>query len=912
MAFMSPALSRLIAAGDLESRVIERLDAFTEVNCPRDMTSAQVEAWLDWADSLPRDLPSGTWARTGDADTDAFGGATGDYAHRLGQWGLRLGHFTTPAEATDFAEAIEATLLSGLAAPAMGLPSGHRVHPTAGDILPAAADIPPLYLDDHGGRQTLTRTLRDARSAVLRDATQKQLAAALDDIAGAIARSEGEHRASVKSNPALARAAAKARRLGASDALISRQIQLALGAHLGDWGQAAAPQVETVRQRAVIAARDTVSAGDPSGVLMAETALETRGLHLVFDPGDAEALELQNLSPKAAINIDRFHLADDQFALEAFVDTVSLWAQALDIEAAVSFSATGDDALRRHVLRPLGLTLAGVAEAVMGRGLSLNDSTGSDYAAHLFALLEAAAVHTSARLAQAIAPFETFAADKDPLLDRLSQRLYQITALKGHTDIKSRALDLIQAAAKLAKKTGLRNVQSTALYDDAELSLRLGCTLGDTTLGDLRAWLESDDGLLVPTLKACVIKGLRAIGADWDEVRMLVLGHRSLYDAPHINAATLKAKGLSDFEIDRLQEALVTASSLGEVFSTRHIDASFIRDIWGLSESDLAAPGLNLLETIGFSAIEIAAAEAHIFGHKDLSALKARNDAAWHLLAPANLKSAFALRHRVEAFMDSPSTAPYALHWDQGVLDAMKLYAYAAAEGLRALSVGRGEPPAGFALDIPDVEDAPRRTFEPAAKTPAPKVVEKIVERDRTRTKLPDRRKGYIQKAGVGGHKVYIHTGEYEDGQLGEIFIDMHKEGAAFRSLMNNFAIAISIGLQYGVPLEEFVEAYVFTRFEPAGPVTGNDRVRSATSILDYIFRELAISYLDRGDLSNADPAALNADGLGHGDGPVEPEDALPASQLISKGFTRGTATDNLVVVPFRRAVNVTETDMPE
>jgi ribonucleoside-diphosphate reductase alpha chain len=129
----------------------------------------------------------------------------------------------------------------------------------------------------------------------------------------------------------------------------------------------------------------------------------------------------------------------------------------------------------------------------------------------------------------------------------------------------------------------------------------------------------------------------------------------------------------------------------------------------------------------------------------------------------------------------------------------------------------------------------------------------------------------------------------------------MHKEGAAFRSLMNNFAIAISIGLQYGVPLDEFVDAFVFTRFEPAGPVTGNDRVRSATSILDYIFRELAISYLDRDDLSNADPAELTADGLGTGDNRPDdaPTDAMPASQLISKGFARGTKTGNLVVVPF-------------
>jgi ribonucleoside-diphosphate reductase alpha chain len=177
--------------------------------------------------------------------------------------------------------------------------------------------------------------------------------------------------------------------------------------------------------------------------------------------------------------------------------------------------------------------------------------------------------------------------------------------------------------------------------------------------------------------------------------------------------------------------------------------------------------------------------------------------------------------------------------------------------------------------------------------------VEKVVERDRTRRKLPDRRKGYIQKAAVGGHKVYIHTGEYEDGELGEIFIDMHKEGAAFRSLMNNFAIAISIGLQYGVPLEEFVDAFVFTRFEPAGTVSGNDSIKSATSILDYIFRELGVSYLDRHELANAQPDPLNGNGLGTLEGDGDTPEAVPAARFISKGFARGTAPDNLVVLPF-------------
>jgi ribonucleoside-diphosphate reductase alpha chain len=131
---------------------------------------------------------------------------------------------------------------------------------------------------------------------------------------------------------------------------------------------------------------------------------------------------------------------------------------------------------------------------------------------------------------------------------------------------------------------------------------------------------------------------------------------------------------------------------------------------------------------------------------------------------------------------------------------------------------------------------------------------------------MPERRKGYTQKAVVGGHKVYLRTGEYEDGSLGEIFIDMHKEGAGFRAMMNNFAIAVSVGLQYGVPLEEFVDAFTFTKFEPAGIVQGNDSIKNATSILDYIFRELAVSYLDRTDLAHVAPQGASFDDLGRGE----------------------------------------------
>jgi ribonucleoside-diphosphate reductase alpha chain len=170
---------------------------------------------------------------------------------------------------------------------------------------------------------------------------------------------------------------------------------------------------------------------------------------------------------------------------------------------------------------------------------------------------------------------------------------------------------------------------------------------------------------------------------------------------------------------------------------------------------------------------------------------------------------------------------------------------------------------------------------------------------------MPDRRKGYTQKAVVGGHKVYLRTGEYDDGRIGEIFIDMHKEGAALRSIINNFAIAISLGLQYGVPLEEYVDAFTFTRFEPNGPVQGNDSIKYATSIIDYVFRELAVSYMGRFDLAHVDPTETNFDAMGKGvEEGKQPEQ--PGNKYLSRGLTR-SRTDNLVVM---RGASEPQTDV--
>ncbi len=222
------------------------------------------------------------------------------------------------------------------------------------------------------------------------------------------------------------------------------------------------------------------------------------------------------------------------------------------------------------------------------------------------------------------------------------------------------------------------------------------------------------------------------------------------------------------------------------------------------------------------------------------------------------------------------------------VEDCSKAYLDAWQLSLKAMALYRdgsklSQPLSSMILAevLEDEDDAPSERVVEVAE----RLVERIVAK---RDRLPSRRKGYTQKAVVGGHKVYLRTGEYIDGRLGEIFIDMHKEGAAFRSLMNSFAIAVSIGLQYGVPLEEFVEAFAYTRFEPSGPVQGNDTIKLASSVIDYIFRELAISYLERNDLANVDPTELHHDSLGDGakERHIRRDDAI--KQLASSGYIRG------------------------
>ena len=730
-------------------------------------------------------------------------------------------------------------------------------------------------LADHLG---LTRRNTALSSAL--EAVSARLQAVMDSVR----RCEGDADscADPSRNAALGRAARAARDAGVGDRQIAEAIGLARRGE-SEWAAAslapgATPLLMLSGERAV------VEAGDGAAHRAAAAAWESGRVVLTFDPRDAEAVSRAETAPRAAINVGRFQ-STDSFDFEGLVSAVRLWTIALDLELGAHGGA----------YRALGLTLACVSDLLAAQGLAYDSDAGRALAADLFALATAAGLAASAELA-GLGPYDDYDNDREARLTSLSIRAKACSS----SPIGRAAARLFADALKTAKRQGLRNAEVTGLFADPALSLRLGGTrLGSSPWSGPIVLSETADGEMMRDLAPAAVAGLKALDADVNAAILNLLGHRDLTEAPHIHPAALRERGFTDHEIDSVQAALPVTAGLRQAFGLTVLDADFVRDVLGAAADALDDPMIDVLALAGFSADQINAAETHLFGSPSqlppsLVALLASAD-------QIALSAVMAMTAAAETFTCAPALAPLRLAWSDEPGVATRLQSGAARAGLRAVWLQRDSPADNFALDLPAATEEPARR-----PTPAPivseRIVERVVERERSRRRLPDRRKGYIQKAAVGGHKVYLHTGEFDDGELGEIFIDMHKEGAAFRSLMNNFAIAISIGLQYGVPLEEFVDAFVFTRFEPAGRVSGNDSIRSATSILDYIFRELGVSYLDRDDLANGDPDEFNADGLGSGsfEGVAAPEaeDVLPASRFISKGFSRGAAPDNLVFLP--------------
>ncbi|MDQ3560708.1 MAG: vitamin B12-dependent ribonucleotide reductase, partial [Pseudomonadota bacterium] len=389
------------------------------------------------------------------------------------------------------------------------------------------------------------------------------------------------------------------------------------------------------------------------------------------------------------------------------------------------------------------------------------------------------------------------------------------------------------------------------------------------------------------------------------------VGRGTLQNAPGINHDSLNSRGFTKEKIVELESGLAAAFDIKFAFNKWSLGEAFCRDALKLTDEQLADPALDLLAEIGFSRKDIDAANIFCCGAMTLEGaphLKPAHYPVFDCASPCgrlgvrslSVESHIRMMAAAQPFISGAISKTINMSNGATVADCKAAYMLSWKLALKANALYRDgsklSQPLNASLLADDAEDEDD-ALEALLAAPAPqraaiaaeRIVERIIEREiRAREKLPHRRKGYTQKAIVGGHKVYLRTGEYDDGRLGEIFIDMHKEGAAFRAMMNNFAIAISLGLQFGVPLEEYVEAFTFTRFEPAGMVSGNEAIKNATSILDYIFRELAVSYLARHDLAHVIPEDLGATTIGRG---VETENRAPAQPNhapVSHGLVRG------------------------
>ncbi|MCA3642533.1 MAG: vitamin B12-dependent ribonucleotide reductase, partial [Methylobacterium sp.] len=427
-------------------------------------------------------------------------------------------------------------------------------------------------------------------------------------------------------------------------------------------------------------------------------------------------------------------------------------------------------------------------------------------------------------------------------------------------------------------------------------------------------------------INQAVLPALRTLGyseSQIGEIEAYAVGHGSLRQAPGINHSSLAAKGFSAETLEKLEKALPSAFDIKFVFNRWTLGDGQMKAL-GVTDEQLHDMSFELLPFLGFTKKEIEAANIHVCGAMTLEGaphLRIEHYPVFDCATPCgrlgkrylSVESHIRMMAAAQPFISGAISKTINMPNDATVEDCKSAYMLSWKLALKANALYRDGSKLSQPLNAALIEDEAEEADEaveallaqPAAARTlqvTEKIIERVIERIekvREREKLPNRRKGYTQKAIVGGHKVYLRTGEFDDGRLGEIFIDMHKEGAAFRAMMNNFAIAISLGLQYGVPLEEYVDAFTFTRFEPAGMVQGNDAIKNATSILDYVFRELAVSYLGREDLAHVTPEDLGSTTIGRGneaEGLPDEDARPPAARHISTGLVRGRSTNLLAV----------------
>ncbi|GIR63241.1 MAG: ribonucleotide-diphosphate reductase subunit alpha [Alphaproteobacteria bacterium] len=650
----------------------------------------------------------------------------------------------------------------------------------------------------------------------------------------------------------------------------------------------------------------------------------------------------------ASLNLIKFSKKNKKLDINAFEHACRLWTLTLEISVMMAQFPSKEIAQKSFDYRTLGLGYANIGGLLMSWGVPYDSDEGRAICSSISAIMTGISYATSAEIAKELGPFSKYKLNSKDMLRVIRNHKRAADGFKdGYDSLTINPVPLIkedcpsedlpnaaskawEKALKDGEKFGYRNAQTTVIAPTGTIGLVMDCdTTGIEPDFAMVKFKKLAGGGYFKIINQVVPEALQNLGYDnkqISDIKNYVLGTGSLKNCQSISHSALKEKGFKDEQINLIENSLESAFDIKFVFNQFTLGKEFCKNILKISEDQLNDFSFDMLNFLSFTKEEIDAANIHVCGSMTLEGAPHLNEEHLNVFDCANVcgrigkrflsvDSHIRMMAAAQPFISGAISKTINMPNNSSIEDCSDAYMLSWKLCLKANALYRDGSKLSQPLNSSLIEDEDINDEEVITEKTT-KVVEKIVERvlRAEREKLPHRRKGYTQKAIVGGHKVYLRTGEYEDGKLGEIFIDMHKEGAAFRSLMNNFAIAVSIGLQYGVPLEEFVEAFTFTRFEPQGIVTGNDTIKMSTSILDYIFRELAISYLDRNDLGHVDVNNIDTSPTGVG---VRGDETT--HKVASRGFVRrelkvvsGGGADNVSVLQTKNYLDTYENEITD
>ena len=600
----------------------------------------------------------------------------------------------------------------------------------------------------------------------------------------------------------------------------------------------------------------------------------------------------------ASLNLRKFYNEEkNEFDVAAFEHACRLWTIVLEISVLMAQFPSEDVAKNSFDYRTLGLGYANLGSLLMINGLPYDSDKGRAIAASITSIMTGIAYKTSSEMAAALGAFEKYSENRNEMLRVIRNHryaAYNTVDAYENLNVKPHGIDpaycpsyLLNASCKawdealqMGEKYGYRNAQVSVLAPTGTIGLLMDCdTTGVEPDFALVKFKKLSGGGYFKIVNLSVPLALENLGYSVLQINDIVnyiLGTPSFKNAPVINHSVLKAKGFNEDDLAILEKAAAGTFDIRFLFTYFTLGADLYKRL-GVSLQQYQDPAFDLLAFLGFSELEVERANSYICGsmtiegaphirEKDLPVFDCANrcgKSGVRFIAPFGHIRMMAA---VQPFLSGAISKTVNLPNDATIADIRDCYYNSWELGLKAIALYRD----GCKLSQPlttasksfetkpheltenEVLDAAKKLIQLSTDTTFKRQLSSIVHRKR----LPDRRGGFTQKAKVGGHTIFVRTGEYGDGTLGEIFIDMHKEGASFRSLLNCFAIAVSIGLQYGVPLEEYVEKFIFTRFEPSGPVD-HPNIKTATSVIDYIFRLMAMEYLQRDDLVQVKPTAI-------------------------------------------------------